>query len=257
MLAVPGPSVGENCIFLSHPNGGGLRLSLQQNGYVVHEASYGSKIGERTDVFDWSPKFRDQMDDIVRCDMQDRRYAGGQRNQIVVFKSCFPNNGFRGEGVAPGSPDGPELTVWNAKAAYLALLGEFHRQPEILFVCVTAPPLAPGKKSEPLWRFIAGSIKRSLRHESASCDLAASGPLARRFNSWLADTNGWLKDYDLKNVVVFDYYDILTGNGRSDFSMFATDGGVDSHPGSEGNEKAAETFVPFLNQAVRRAGLAE
>jgi hypothetical protein len=79
--------------------------------------------------------------------------------------------------------------------------------------------------------------------------------LAREFNHWLSDTNGWLKNYPLHNVVVFDYYDVLTGNGVSDYSAYATDRGYDSHPSREGNEKAAQLFVPFLNQAVRRVGL--
>jgi hypothetical protein len=45
-------------------------------------------------------------------------------------------------------------------------------------------------------------------------DVPSVGQRARYFNNWLKDIeNGWLSHYQLKNVVVFDYYDILTKNG--------------------------------------------
>jgi hypothetical protein len=67
---------------------------------------------------------------------------------------------------------------------------------------------------------------------------------------------GWLKGYPEKNVVVFDYYDVLTEGGASNLSRFASGDGRDSHPSAEGNQKAAAAFAPFINRAVRRAGLA-
>lgn len=249
LLAAPGARDGTNCILRTDPNGGGLRSRLEQAGYEVHEASYGSSIGEHTDLFDWLPKFRRQMQPILACDSQDTAYQDGRRNEIVVFKSCFPNNEFVSAGSPPGDPNGPELTVWNAKAACTALLDEFRKYPQVLFVCVTAPPLAPTSPPQPLWKQLA---KKALGRGTS---LAVSAPLAREFNNWLSDTNGWLKDGKLTNVVVFDYYDILTGGGASDLSMYPTGQGYDSHPSREGNEKAAAAFVPFLNRAVRRAGL--
>src|SRR5581483_7063789 len=78
LLADAGGNVGENCIYKSHPNGGGLRALLERNSYVVHEASYNSRIAHRTDVFDWLPKFRTQMDDILACEMQDRKLPEGR-----------------------------------------------------------------------------------------------------------------------------------------------------------------------------------
>lgn len=245
-----GSSEGTNCIYHSHPNGGNLRPLLEQSGYRVHEAAYGSKIGQATDLFDWLPKFRGQMGDILHCDQQDTPHADARRNQVVMFKSCFPNNAFRGEGVPPGRAAGPELTVWNAKAAYAALLGEFQKHPDVLFVCVTAPPLAPKSPPQPLWKQWAKKVL------GRADSLTNSGPLARTFNNWLGDTRGWLKDYPLPNVVVFDYYNLLTGNGASDYSVYPTGAGDDSHPSRAGNEQAAHAFIPFLNQAVRRAGLA-
>lgn len=250
LLAAPGLQEGTNCILRTHPNGGGLRTLLEQNSYCVHEASYGSRLGQETDVFDWLPKFRSQMDPILSCDLQDKFYTNGRRNQIVVFKSCFPNNLFRSEGMSPGNPTGPELTVSNAKAAYSALLDEFRKFPSVLFICVTAPPLAPKAPPQPLWKVLA----RKLLGRPNS--LPVSGPFARQFNNWLSATDGWLKNYPLKNVVVFDYFDILTGHGQSNFSLYPTGNGFDSHPSSAGNSEAASAFVPLLNRAVRRAGVA-
>jgi hypothetical protein len=249
LLAAFGAERGTNCIYLAHPNGGGLRARLEQNNYVVHEASYGSAIGANTDFFDWLPKFREHMPEILSCDSQDVRYSDGRRNRIVVFKSCFPNNDFKSEGHPPGNAAGPDLTVWNARAAYTALRDEFRKHPEVLFVCVTPPPLAP-QTPQPAWKRLA---KKAL---GRSDSLAESARLARAFNNWLKGPDGWLKG-NLNNVFTFDYYDVLTDNGASDLSRYPTHGGCDSHPSREGNEKAAEAFVPFLNRAVRRAGLSQ
>jgi len=248
-LASPGPDQGTNCICETNPNGGGLRLLLGRNNYSVHEASYGSKIGHNTDIFDWLPKFSQQMSDILACDSQDNVHSNGISNDIVAFKSCFPNNNFKSMGSSPGNPAGPELTVWNAKATYVNLLKVFEKYPRVLFVAVTAPPLAPSR--QPAWKKVA---KRVLRREDG--DLR-TGRLAREFNNWLSSEDGWLKDYPLRNVLVFDYYNILTDDSQSDLSRYATAGGFDSHPSREGNGKAAAAFVPWLNRAVRRAGLVE
>ena len=256
LLATPGSDEGTNCIYRSHPNGGGLRARLEQNRYVVHEASYNSRIGQNTDIFDWLPKFRNEMERVLACDFQDHSYSDGRRNQIVVFKPCFPNNDFRSEGSPPGDPNGPELTVWNAKAAYTAVLDEFKKRPEVLFVCVTAPPLAPKNGAQPLWKRMAKTLLgRNDNLTTNAHNLMTSAPLAREFNNWLASPDGWLRNSDTTNVAVFDYYDILTDHGKSDLSQYSTGRGYDSHPSRVGNEKAAEAFVPFLNRAVRRAGL--
>ncbi len=249
LLADPGPIEGEKCIYATHPNAGSLRRALDREGYTVHEASYGSIPGDRTDIFDWLPKFRDAMEEALACAGQDTRHPEGITNDIIVFKPCFPNNYFLAEGTAPGNPSGPELTVRNAQASYAALLDTFAGRPGVLFVCVTAPPIAPKQKPEPLWKnLIRGLLGRKK-------DLHAAGRLARLFNNWLSDRQGWLKDYAGKNVVVFDYYDILTGEGKSNLSLYPSGGGWDSHPNHDGNTIAAERFVPFVNRAVRRAGL--
>src|SRR5512140_2623692 len=111
LLAPEGPDKGDNCVYESHPSGGDLRAALTAAGYDVHEASYNSVIGNKTDLFDWAPKFSEQMDRVLRVKRQDELLPDGQKNQVVVFKSCFPNNQLVGEGAAPGDAKGPALTV--------------------------------------------------------------------------------------------------------------------------------------------------
>ncbi len=230
-----GPETGELCIYDSHPNGGGLRAKLEARGYAVNEASYGSIVGEDTDIRHWRAKFRDQMDLILRTKRQDTLLPEGMTNSIVAFKSCFPNNAFTGEGTEPGNPDGPELTVANAKAAYRSLLPYFEAHPEVLFIAFTAPPLADRKPVG-----MKATIKSWFSGKPGHPELALG------FNRWLTDAeNGWLAGYGLPNVVVFDYYGVLADAGTG-WSAYPTQGGQDSHPSGEGNAEAAEAFLEFL-----------
>jgi len=243
LLADAGPKqrVDEE-IWKAHPEGGGLRALLEKAGYEVHEASYGSAIGDKTDLPDWLPKFRDQMDRVLTIAQNDQALPDGKRHQIVVFKSCFPNNQLD-----------DDAAVETAKKQLASLLPLFEKRPETLFVYLTAPPLAPRVESEPAWKSLARLV---MGKPQPKARLAASGPRARALNSWVVSPEGWLKGYAGKNVAAFDLYDILT-DGKSDYLAFPTGGGTDSHPSREGNAKAAAAFVPFLNRAVRRAGLSE
>lgn len=253
LLAEQGPEKEiASCILESHENGGGLRKRLEADGYVVHEASYGSELGESTDLFDWLPKFRGKMSKVLTCTLNDQFDPSGPKNQVVMFKSCYPNNRFTSMGEPPGNAAGPELTVWNAKATLTALLDEFKKYPDTLFVYLTAPPNAAGFDPDPAWRWL---VKMALRKPQTAEVVAHRAELARAFNTWASSPSGWLKDYPLKNVVVFDYYDALTGHGQSNLLYYPTGGGKDSHPSAEGQRKVADEIIPFLNRAVRRSGL--
>lgn len=246
-------SFGEYKDYNSNPNlygscanGGGLRDTLIRYNYEVHEATYQSKIGDNTDVCDWNNKFKTSMDQVLRCDVQDTFYNDSASvNDIIMFKSCYPANNIQSEGKEPGDPDSKEKTTANYKASYNNLLKYFKAHPNTLFICVTAPPLAPRS---------AGSVKEIFRRlTNADNSIDAIGRRARRFNNWLKDTeNGWLAGYQGKNVVVFDYYNILTRNGESNFSLYPTKNGKDSHPSAEGNSIATREFIPFINRAVNR-----
>jgi hypothetical protein len=233
-----------------HENGGGLARLLSVANYRVHEATYGSRLGEHTDLFDWLPKFRGHMDDILAIDQQDTVLPEGTRNRIVVFKSCYPNSQFVGIGQVPGNPAGPELTEANARATMRAVRDELEKHPDVLFVYLTAPPVLPRTWSEPLWK---RAVKFVLRRPTADDDLRRSGALARRFNAWVLDPQGWLRGYPHRNIVVFDFYDLLTGNGASNFLVYpGGPTGEDNHPAGAGNQNAAPRIVARINWAVAR-----
>ena len=109
---------------------------------------------------------------------------------------------------------------------------------------MTVPPLAPKLPPEPLWKSLA---RKFLGKSDRGERLLASGRLARTFNNWLKAKDGWLKDYLHRNVVVFDYYDVLTDFGVSDLLRYPTRDGFDSHPSDVGQQRATASFVPFLN----------
>ncbi|MDI9543303.1 MAG: hypothetical protein QM310_10445, partial [Pseudomonadota bacterium] len=229
----------------THPNGGGLRALLGQNNYVVHEAAYGSKIGAETDVCHWNRKFRSHMSRILATRHQDVLFSDGAFNRVVMFQSGPSSSWIDAEGREPGDPDSREKTIANYKAAYRSMLQYFMRERETLFVAVTAPPLV---KPEP----VQGLMGRILRRpDQAVVDEA--GKRIRSFNNWLKNFSaGWLSDYPLKNVVVFDYFHILTAYGVSNWLRYPSGEGGDGHPNSRGNTEAARTFIPFINRALNR-----
>ena len=293
------------CIYKAHENGGELRKKLLDAGFAVNEASYGSVVGDKTDLFDWEPKFRKEMKRIVDTRMNDSGFQGSEVNEVVVFKSCYPNNRFEAEDehppahaedepdsgvertlpapVAEAAPEGhgehgaahgeghgeghgehaeedvPPLTVANAKKALASLLPIFQQNPKTLFVYMTAPPNAGVLPKQPLWKKLVKKGWHKWRKTPTEVDDAkAMGARAREFNSWVVDKDGWLKDYPLKNVLVFDYYDVLTDRGASNFLVapFASkDDNTDEHPNYDGNMSATDFFLPFINRAVQHAGL--
>jgi hypothetical protein len=252
-------SVGEN--WLADGNGG-LGLALADAGYFVSDTNYGwgpavlggAAIGDRTDIGHWYLWFRDPetsptvLGALYAESGQHSTYTRtaadpGGENEIVLFKSCYPNsalgdprdpvppiaeNALRGQG-----SDSPAHTVAAAKGIYVDLLQYFGDHPEKLFVVITAPPIQDPSLSDN----------------------------ARAFNEWLV--NEWLADYSAGNVVVWDFYNVLTGAdahhrvvggrvehvvGASNTAAYAPEG--DDHPSAAGNAKATDEFVPFLNAAV-------
>ncbi len=254
LLAERGPSDNRQAILTRHPNGGGLAALLSKNNYRLHHATYGSKVGDNTDIIDWPRKFQQAMAAVLSVKSQDEALSAGESNRVVLFKSGFENSDFVGAGGGNGNPEGPELTESNARAAMNAIRTEFARHPDTLFVYLTAPPLAPKTWQEPLWKWLA---KRSFGHLTHDDEVRESGALARSFNNWVVDAQGWLAGFGQHNTVVFDLFDTLTGHGASNFSVYATGDGWDPHPSSEGNSKAAEELVVFLNRAVRYAEIVQ
>ncbi len=233
-------STGENWLADGYGN---LGRELDRNNYFVSDTNYGwgpDAIGDRTDIPNWLEWFRgsrtpDIMQALFNESGQHASYTRtlgdpGGENQIIMFKSCFPNSALTGR---PNDPAGTyeELSVSGAKYVYNQLLAFFSTRPDKLFIVITAPPLNDPQYADN----------------------------ARAFNRWLV--NDWLAEnnYTLGNVAVFDFYNILTGADAhhryhsskiehtlgSRNTLYYPSG--DDHPSQQGSQKATEEFIPLLN----------
>jgi Tol biopolymer transport system component len=253
-------SCGENWL---NDSNGGLGIALRDTNYFVSDTNYGwgpDGIGDLTDFGHWwlwfrGPDSETYLTALYNESSQHSTYArmasdpGGQ-NQVVMFKSCFPNSGLQGSpGDPPTTGDNPlrgqdawseEHTVANAKGIYNDLLAYFATRQDRLFIVVTQPPLIEADTSP------------------------AEAANARAFTAWLV--NDWLDDYAYDNVAVFDFYNVLTGPnnhhrwngtdvehvtepGSPNVAAYPTD---DSHPSQQGNQKATSEFVSLLNVYYNR-----
>jgi hypothetical protein len=227
--------------------GGDLGRALMQNNYFVSATNYGwgpDSIGDATDIPNWLDWFRsDNSPRYLKAlyTENDQNFGDfgswprlnadpGGENEIILFKSCFPNSELEGKPDDPPDPEG-WLSVGHAKYVYNGILKYFATRPDKLFIVITAPPLSS----------------------------SANAKNARAFNNWLV--NNWLKanDYTLNNVAVFDFYNVLTSpdahhwfyNGQVEHitanhnTLFYPSG--DDHPSAAGNRKATEEFLPLLN----------
>jgi hypothetical protein len=246
------PSQPVKLIFIHHSTGqnwlqdgyGNLGLELKANNYFVSDTNYGwgpNSIGDSTDIPNWPEWFRSAntptyMNALFTESSQHSSYTRlatnpGGENQIIMFKSCFPNSALSGNPNDPPSASGG-LTVGHAKYVYNDILQYFATRPDKLFVVITAPPLQDGT-------------------------YAAN---ARAFNQWLI--NNWLSEnnYTQRNVAVFDFYNVLTGpnnhhryvNGAVEHVFTAGQNTLyyptgDDHPSATGSQKATTEFAPLLN----------
>jgi len=222
----------KRLIFLHHSVGsewlgqGRLAAELMKHGIAVHDATYGDEIGQNTDICHWLPKFRNDTQKIFRFDRHPNiYYSGSQENDIIMFKSCFPNSDIVAEGTGPGDPTDPNRTMVNFKAAFEEMAEEFAKYPSKLFIYVTAPPLVPK----------ASTLENARR--------------AREFNNWLKGEylDRYRKDTGLDNLLVFDLFDVLADENnflRKEFQKKDTD----SHPNQLGGMAATESFIKFLKE---------
>lgn len=245
LMAGNGEHRGDSDILKTHPSGGGLRALLAGSNYLVHEAGAGSKIGHETDVCHWNRKFQDFMETILMTKRQDMLHSDGARNRVVMFQSGPWSNWIEDDGTEPGNAGAKERTLTNYRAAYRGLLRSFKEHPDTLFVAITPPPLL--KQEQP-----PGILLRLLgRTNQNAADSAARR--ARAFNNWLKNVNsGWLNGYPLKNVAVFDCYDVLTFYGHSNWLAYPSSRDKDTLPNAQGNQAVALELAAFINRARNR-----
>lgn len=221
----------KRMVFLHHSVGrgilyeGGLRDSLLEMGILVKGATYGDDIGQQTDMQHWAGKFQKDMQRILSFKAHPNRYySGSETNDIVMFKSCFPNSDISGEGQPPGDPAAAERTVANYRAVFERLKDEMARYPDKLFIYVTAPPLA----------------QESTTPENARNAVA--------FNRWLVEK--FLPEYQREtggtNLVIFDLFSVLADDKGFLRQDYRRPGQGDSHPNATANQAAAGGFMSFF-----------
>ncbi|MDO8736164.1 MAG: hypothetical protein Q7K29_03675 [Thermoleophilia bacterium] len=287
------PSSQVKLIFIHHSTGenwltdgdGNLGTTLTANNYFVSDTNYGwgpadvdegsGTIGDHTDIGHWyswfaGPNKATYMTALYSESGQNSSYTRiasdpGGANEIVMFKSCYPNSGLGGNpGDAATVGANPlrgqdawsgDMTVANVKGIYNDLLPYFAAHQEKLFVVITAPPLQSGDTN------------------------ASQAANARAFNSWLVDD--WLDSYGYDNVAVFDFYNVLTSNGgnastndlgavggnhhrynsgaiehliatANNYSSYPGGNGGGSHPTAAGGRKASGEFAQWLNVVYNR-----
>lgn len=250
------PQSAVKLIFIHHSCGenwladgyGDLGRSLAENNYFVSDTNYGwgrDSIGDRTDIVNWPEWFGNERNEAVLQDLynensQNSGYSRtfddpGGENEIILFKSCFPNSALEGSpDDAPAAGD-YQYSVGSAKFIYNQLLDYFSSRPDKLFIAITAPPLSD----------------------------AAYAANARGFNNWLV--HDWLAGYTGNNVAVFDFYNVLTGaehhhrfiDGHIEHSYTVGADTLhypsgDEHPSIAGSQKATQEFIPLLNVYYNR-----
>jgi hypothetical protein len=218
-------------VFLHHSvgkgllNNGGLRDHLLDMGILVKSATYGDELGDDTDMNHWAGKFRENMDKILKFKSHPDQYMeNDMANDIVMFKSCFPNSDIIGDGESPGDPFSPEKNLANYKATFARLKDDMAKYPNKLFVYLTAPPRVPDITTQ---------------------DKANR---ARQFNDWLISDfqPAYVNDTGLDNFVVFDLFGVLTGEDNFLKVEYRYDRKGDSHPNTIGSKKAVEEFIKFF-----------
>ena len=232
ILSAINESMGRQILFIHHSvgeqwlNEGGLRPALIKYGLGVHDATYGDKIGEYTDICDWTEKFTNHMDDVMRFNYHpDSYYNDNTQNDIIMFKSCYPNNQIVGDGTPPGNPGDKTKLISNFEATFDSLRVLFSKYPEKTFIYVTSPPLVPGQ-TDP------GQSER-----------------ARSFANWVKGDflTRYKSETNLSNMFVFDLFDILadqSGCLRTDYRRSDSD----SHPNATGLKEATNQFIDFLHK---------
>jgi len=220
-------ALGKSMVFLHHSVGhgllttGALQDSLLNMGIFVRSATYGDEIGQQTDINHWLPKFDNDLDRILSFKAHPNQYFEDDRtNDIIMFKSCFPNSGITSDGEGTADPISSEKTIANYQATFEALIKIFETQPDKLFVYMTSPPLNSG---------------------ATTFDQAAR---SRKFNDWLVQKASELPESS--NFVVYNLFAFLSDDKGYLKSEYLLNSSTDSHPNARASQEAVGDFIRFF-----------
>ena len=240
------PNTTTKICFIHHSTGsawiasgdGNLGAALNDNNYYVTEIDYywdaqaEEDIGSHTDTRDWPRWFTDTImpdvyDNSAHFDYTNEIDDPGGENEIIMFKSCYPNS-------EVGN------SIEDEKAIYLGLLDYFAQHQDKLFILIVPPP-----------EIIIDSAQLTRELTNWLVDYE----------------NGWLSEYPYFNVHPFDYYNVLTDpnnhhriEGTSVVHTISSSPedadhpnelyyytGTNDHPTSAGHRKATEEYLLLLN----------
>ena len=228
MTAKLDESASIRMIFMHHSVGRGLlergklREQLLNRGILVKGASFGDELGEDTDMNFWLEKFRNKMPQILSFQAHPNQYRTDSiTNDIVMFKSCFPNSDLVAEGDMPGDPNVPVRSIANYKALFGELKKEFTKYPNTLFIYLTSPPLVPELTT-------SENAKR-----------------ARTFNSWIVNefVPAYKRETGLSNFAAFDLHAVLADSDNVLKAEYRQNIEGDSHPNTKASRAAVEALL--------------
>lgn len=242
-------------------------------------------IGDRTDIPNWPEWFTDGIMNAVYAETGQNigdfgnwpRMADpdpGGENTIVVFKSCFPNSNLYGNPNDPpySEPNDWEFSVSNVKAVYNEILTYFAAHQDKLFIVITAPPMAEGEytvldpgvpaatraaNARAFNNWLLNDWLASYPHHNVAVFdyynvLTSNGSPARIDDtSVITESN----DYDLRPDGNHHYWNGSTivhpQTINNNFAAYPSYSGgpdwYDSHPMTNGQQKATAEFIPLLN----------
>jgi hypothetical protein len=220
-------------IFMHHSVGRGLlergklREQLLNRGILVKGATFGDELGEDTDMNFWLEKFRTHMPQILSFKAHPNQYRTDTvANDIVMFKSCFPNSDVVADGDAPGDPNVPVRTIANYKALFGELKREFAKYPNTLFIYLTSPPLVP------------------------ELTTTVNAKRAHAFNSWVVNefVPAYKQETGLSNFAAFDLHAVLADSDNVLKAEYRQNIEGDSHPNTMASRAAVEAFLRVFDQ---------
>lgn len=241
------PSSTVKLVFMHHSTGfawlatdnGNLGQELNANNYYVTETDYGwgpasadyggDVIGNHTDTFDWPNWFNNStvMTQLYSNSLNSA-YTNdvavtepGGDNEIIMFKSCFPN-----------SEVGDSID--DEQALYNGLLTYFGAHTDKMFVLIVPPPEI-------------NIDTPALTRELANWLVASDGWLAGYGGGivFVFDYYNVLTDPNNHHYVNGTTVEHIVRQGSSNELRYYH--GNDSHPTASGHQKATAEFVPLLN----------
>jgi hypothetical protein len=198
---------------------GGLRDALKANNIDFHDINYeeaavdGYIIGDFTDPPDFPKNFNTPkyFEAIKTWEL-----SGKKKHDIIMFKSCYPASNIKSD-----------TMLDQYKKYYNSMLPTFKKNPDILFIAMSTPPL----------------VKASTTPENAK--------RARQWSKWLSTEYG----KDIPNVKVFDLFNSLAIlEGKPDSSTLVpqfSENSNDSHPIKAGAKAVTRMFMPWLNRILK------